>query len=145
MPPEAIKNSSLSEPRSDLYSLGALGYFLLTGRFVFDGRNIAELCEKQLKEIPTPPSQYATHPISAEMDAIILQCLEKDPERRPQSALELRDLLMATPHWAEWTPEARAAWWEQYHRETAPKPGETEYGEETPMDASVDVDLETRL
>ncbi len=145
MAPEAIKNSNLSEPRSDIYALGALGYFLLTGRFVFDGRTIAELCEKHLKEIPTAPSQYATHPISAEMDAIILKCLEKDPERRPQSALELRDLLMATPRWAEWNGEARAAWWAQYHSETAPKPGETDYAEQTPMDVAVSVDLDSRL
>jgi hypothetical protein len=145
MPPESIKSSSLSEPRSDIYSLGALGYFLLTGRFVFEGRTVAELCEKTMNEIPTPPSQYATHPISAEMDAIILKCLEKDPAQRPQSALELRDLLMATPRWAEWSAEARAAWWTQYHSETAPKPGETDYAEQTTLDAAVDVDLESRL
>jgi tRNA A-37 threonylcarbamoyl transferase component Bud32 len=145
MPPESIKDSTKSEPRSDLYSVGALGYYLLTGRFVFDGQTIAELCEKHLKEIPAAPSQFATHPVSAEMDAIILKCLEKEPGQRPQSALELRDLLQASPHWSEWTAEARLAWWAQYQKETAPKPGETGYGEQTPMDVMVNVDLESRL
>ncbi len=97
MPPESIKDSTKSEPRSDLYSVGALGYYLLTGRFVFDGQTIAELCEKHLTETPPTPSQFATYPMSAEMDAIILKCLEKDPDQRPRSALELRDLLLAQP------------------------------------------------
>jgi tRNA A-37 threonylcarbamoyl transferase component Bud32 len=145
MPPESIKDSHKAEPRSDLYSVGALGYYLLTGRFVFDGETIAELCEKHLKEAPAAPSQFATYPVSAEMDAIILSCLEKDPAKRPKSAVELRDLLKASPHWAEWTVESRVAWWALYQKQAAPKPGETEYPEHTPMDVTVDVDLKSRL
>lgn len=145
MPPESIKDSLKAEPRSDLYSVGALGYYLLTGRFVFDGQTIAELCERHMTEIPAAPSQFATYPVSAEMDAIILQCLEKDPAKRPQSALEMRDRLMASPQWAEWTVEARLAWWALYQKQAAPKPGETDYPEHTPMDVAVDVDLKSRM
>jgi eukaryotic-like serine/threonine-protein kinase len=145
MPPESIKDSTKSEPRSDLYSVGALGYYLLTGRFVFDGQTIAELCEKHMKEPPPTPSQYATYPVSAEMDAILLKCLEKDPGQRPRSALELRDLLLASPKLSEWDVEARLTWWAKYQKATAPKPGETDYPEQTPMDVSVDVDLKSRM
>jgi tRNA A-37 threonylcarbamoyl transferase component Bud32 len=145
MPPESIKDSGKSEPRSDLYSVGALGYYLLTGRFVFDGQTIAELCDKHMKEIPSAPGQFATYPVSEEMDAIILKCLEKDPAKRPQSALELRDALLASPHWAEWTAEARLAWWALYQKQAAPKPGETEYPSQTTMDVIVDVDLKSRM
>ena len=145
MPPESIKNLEPSDPRSDIYAVGALGYYLLTGRFVFDSQNIAELCEKQLNEIPVEPSRYATNPVSAKMDAVILKCLEKDPELLPQTAVDLRDLLMACPRAGEWTPEARAAWWERYQSETTSKPGETDYGVQTPMDVTVKVDLESRV
>jgi eukaryotic-like serine/threonine-protein kinase len=145
MPPEAIKDPRASDPRSDIYAVGALGYYLLTGRFVFDSQNIAELCEKQLNEIPVEPSKYATNPISAKMDAAILKCLEKDPDLRPQTAVDLRDLLMACPRAAEWTPEARAAWWERYQNEAAAKLGGSNDGDQTPMDVTVKVDLESRL
>jgi serine/threonine protein kinase len=145
MPPESIRDSSKSEPRSDLYSVGALGYYLLTGRFVFDGQTIAELCEKHLTEIPPTPSQFATYPVSAEMDAIILKCLEKEPDQRPASALELRDLLLASPKLSEWDAAARLKWWALYQKATAPKPGETDYPEQTPMDVAVDVDLKSRM
>jgi serine/threonine protein kinase len=145
MPPESIKDSTQSEPRSDLYSVGALGYYLLTGRFVFDGQTIAELCEKHMTEIPPTPSQFATYPVSAEMDEILLKCLEKDPGQRPQSALELRDLLLASPKLSEWDVEARLTWWAKYQKATAPKPGETNYPEQTPMDVAVDVDLKSRM
>ena len=145
MPPESIKDSSKSEPRSDLYSVGALGYYLLTGRFVFDGQTIAELCEKHLTEIPPTPSQFATYPVSAEMDAIILKCLEKEPDQRPASALELRDLLLSSPKLSEWDAAARLKWWALYQKATAPKPGETDYPEQTPMDVAVDVDLKSRM
>jgi eukaryotic-like serine/threonine-protein kinase len=145
MPPESIKDSTKSEPRSDLYSIGALGYYMLTGRFVFDGQTIAELCEKHMNEIPTAPSQFATYPVSAEMDAVILRCLEKGADQRPQSALELRDLLLASPRLSEWDAAARLAWWALYQKVTAPKPGETAYPDQTTVDVMVNVDLESRL
>ena len=115
MPPEAIKNSIATDPRSDLYAVGAIGYFLLTGKFVFEDEDISELHKKQLTATPAPPSWRTKNKISVEIEKVILRCLERDPERRPQSALELRDLLLASPRAADFTPEARAAWWAEFH------------------------------
>jgi serine/threonine protein kinase len=115
MSPEAIKNSAANDPRSDLYAVGAIGYFLLTGKCVFEDEDILELQKKQLAAPPLPPSQRTTNKISAELELAILRCLERDPEQRPQSALELRDLFLTSPHAADYTPEARAAWWAEFH------------------------------
>jgi hypothetical protein len=117
MPPEAIKNSAVADPRSDLYAVGAIGYFLLTGKSVFDDEDILELQKKQLAAAPAPPSWRTKNRISPELERAILRCLERDPEKRPQSALELRDLFLASPHAADYTPEARAAWWAEFHRQ----------------------------
>ena len=143
MPPEAIKGSAPADPRSDLYSLGALGYFLLTGQYIFDAETIAEVHEKQLTAVPIPPSERTTNPISPELERILLCCLEKDMGQRPQSAADLRLWLLATPAAAEWTLEARATWWEGYERQPAASPEATAAISSTPM-PTVDVDLSDR-
>ena len=116
MSPEALKNSAANDPRSDLYAVGAIGYFLLTGKPVFENEDISELQKKQLADSPAPPSWRTKNRISAELERAILRCLEREPEKRPQSALELRDLFLASPRAADYTPEARATWWAEFHR-----------------------------
>ena len=110
MPPEAIKDAARSDPRSDIYSVGALGYYLLTTANVFDAQNVLDLYEKHLTESPIKPSQRTANPISAELEETILRCLEKEPNLRPQSVGELRALLLTSPRASDWGPEARAAW-----------------------------------
>ncbi len=144
MPPEAIQGSAPADPRSDLYSLGALGYYLLTGQYIFDAETIAEVHEKQLSSAPVPPSQRTTNPISPEMERILLACLEKDMGRRPQSSGELQTWLLATPNATQWTLEARAAWWQDYERQSAASPEETAAIISTPM-PRVSVDLSSRV
>jgi hypothetical protein len=116
-PPEAIKGSVTVDPRSDIYSLGALGYYLLTGHYIFDADSISEIYEKQLAANPVPPGQRTTNPVSFKMEQIILRCLEKEPASRPQSVGELRTLLLDCPAAADWTPEDRVAWWDAYERQ----------------------------
>ncbi len=111
MPPESMKNSSLSDPRSDLYSVGALGYYLVTGHSVFNADSLIDLYHQHLTNAPVPPSKRTTNPISDPLEALLLRCLANEPARRPQSAGELRALLLRTPHASEWTPESRATWW----------------------------------
>jgi serine/threonine protein kinase len=117
MPPEAFQESVRSDPRSDIYSLGALGYFLLTGRFVFEADSDLQLYQMHLRQPPTPPSQRTANPISAELEETLLRCLEKEPNLRPQSASELRGLFMTSPAWGRWDLPARVAWWARYHVE----------------------------
>ena len=97
MSPEAVENSANTDARSDLYSVGAVGYYLLTGQGVFDGETMAEICRKRLKEKPVPPTTRIGRPICPHLEAAILRCLERDPKDRPQSAHELIALLAASP------------------------------------------------
>jgi hypothetical protein len=122
MSPEAIQGSVPTDPRSDLYSMGALGYFLLTGHYIFDAETISEIHEKQLTAAPLPLAERTSNPVSRKMEELLLRCLAKDMNERPQSATELQALLLAIPGAGEWTFEARTAWWEQYEQLPAVSP-----------------------
>jgi serine/threonine protein kinase len=142
-PPEAIKGSATVDPRSDIYSLGALVYYLLTGQYIFDAETISEIYEKQLAANPVPPGQRTTNPVSPEIEEIILRCLEKEPDARPQSAGELKTLLLACPSAADWTDEARVAWWESYEHQPVVRIDENNTSRSTPMN-TVRIELAER-
>jgi serine/threonine protein kinase len=117
--PEAIRNPDQCDARSDLYSVGVLGYFLLTGREIFSGATIAELCRKHLDEIPTAPSQHLSQPLDAQFESLLMRCLEKDPAKRPASAHELAEQLAACELTRRWPLEQRAAWWTTHRKSLA--------------------------
>ena len=95
MPPEAITAPESVDTRSDLYSLGALGYFLLTGAPPFDGKTLVEVCSQHVHTPPLAPSARLGASVPWRLEALLLACLEKSPERRPQSAAELRAQLLS--------------------------------------------------
>jgi hypothetical protein len=144
MPPEAIKDAARSDPRSDLYAVGALGYYLLTAKNVFDARSLPELYEKHLLESPTPPRQRTTNPIGAELEMALLRCLEKGPDQRPQSAGELRALLLANPHTGDWGQKERAAWWQGFHDEEKRHASDANGGKAVLADRTVRINLADR-
>jgi eukaryotic-like serine/threonine-protein kinase len=141
-PPEAINGST--DPRSDLYAVGVLGYYLLTGQYIFDAETVSEIHEKQLAATPVPPSQRTMNPISTEMERILLRCLEKDVAARPQSAGELRTLLLTLPAAADWTAEARIAWWAAYESQPIARIDQTGALPSTPMN-TVRIELDSRV
>ena len=143
-PPEAIQGSVEIDPRSDIYSVGVLGYYLLTGQYIFDAETIPEIHKKQLTAAPIPPRQRTPNPISPEMEQTLLRCMEKEMGLRPQSAGELRARLLASPAASQWTLEARVAWWEAYHRQPITSDDETGAAQSTPM-ATVKIDLASRI
>jgi len=145
MPPEAIKDAARSDPRSDIYSVGALGYYLLTTANVFDAQNVLDLYEKHLTESRIKPSQRTANPISADLEETILRCLEKEPNLRPQSVGELRALLLTSPRASDWGLEARAAWWAKYHDQAIQRPGGTDPSASSPIDATVKIDFASRI
>ena len=116
MSPEAIQTPLSVDGRSDLYSVGALGYFLLTGQPVFDAASLAELCMKHVDEIPVSPSQRLGRPVSAELEHAILSCLEKSRAKRPQTARDLAELLRKCPEASHWSFEEAEAWWSRHER-----------------------------
>ena len=113
MSPEALIDPETVGPRSDLYAVGAVGYFLLTGVPPFSGQSLVEVCAQHLHNTPVPPSKCLGSPIPRRLEALILACLAKSPEKRPASAAALQKALL--PLAAGWTPERAAAWWGRRH------------------------------
>ncbi len=118
--PEAITTPDRVDARGDIYALGAVGYYMLTGKHVFSGATLVEVCSHHLHTAPEPPSARLGRPVPAALEAILLACLEKDPARRPGSALILRDALCAAPGVGEWSEDAARAWWARWRSRPAP-------------------------
>ena len=110
MAPEAIAYPLEVDERSDLYALGAVAYFLLTGEPVFEGKTVVEVCAAHLHKPVVPPSMRAGGRIPAELEALVLRCLAKPRGDRPSSADEVLAALRAMPLPAWGQDEARAFW-----------------------------------
>ncbi|MEO1498064.1 MAG: serine/threonine protein kinase [Planctomycetota bacterium] len=120
MSPEAIESPSTVDPRSDLYAVGAVGYFLLTGRPVFEARTLAELCRMHMKEPPQAPSKRIGRDLPPELDDVILACLNKSRAKRPQTARDVTLRLQRVPVTDGWNVEAADLWWNQHERGDTP-------------------------
>lgn len=110
--PEAIETPQTIDRRADLYSLAAVGYFLLTGKPVFEGQSFFELCIQHIRRKPKPPSEKLGRPVSSDLEAVILRCLSKKRDERPADARELEKELLSCKSAGQWTQEAAASWWE---------------------------------
>jgi serine/threonine-protein kinase len=83
--------------RADLYSLGCVAYYLLTGHLVFEGETPLQTILKHLQQPPEPPSRRTSLPIPPALEVLVLACLAKRPDERPRSAAELAARLRAIP------------------------------------------------
>lgn len=111
--PEAIQHPDAIDARSDLYAVGAVGYFLLTGSFVFSGTSAIEVLGKQVNDTPEDPSERLGRSLDPYLEGLILQCLAKDPADRPADAGVLLEALSSgyqSPI-GTWTQKEAAAWW----------------------------------
>jgi len=126
--PEAISAPGSVDGRTDLYAFGCVGYFLLTGKPVFESASVVEVLSKHLLEAPVPPSKRLGRPVSADLEALILACLAKAPEQRPASASALREALLACSDVARVDHAALRQWWRErgseLRRRTKPAPSE---------------------
>jgi tRNA A-37 threonylcarbamoyl transferase component Bud32 len=111
MAPEIAMNSAEVDGRADLYSLGCVGYWLLTGCLVFEGASTMAMVLAHVQTPPPPPSQRTEVEVPASLERVILKCLEKDPARRPQTAWELIALLDGCRDVEPWTQERAETWW----------------------------------
>jgi serine/threonine-protein kinase len=112
--PEAITDPEEVDGRSDLYALGAVGYYLLTGGDLFEGSSIVEICAAHLYEKPVSIRERLGTEVPPDLEALVLRCLSKKPADRPSSAAELGELLLAC-NVPPWTPKDAHGWW-QMHR-----------------------------
>ncbi len=107
--PEVVTGDGKPDSRSDIYSLGATAYYLLTGIPVFEGENALKVVFAHVSQTVRPMTQINPK-ISDELEAIVLKCLEKKPEDRFQTAEEL-GMALNQLQLKEWTQKQAAAWW----------------------------------
>jgi eukaryotic-like serine/threonine-protein kinase len=110
MAPEAIAHPDAAEPRSDLYAVAAIGYYLLTGHHVFEGASAVEIYAAHLHATPIPPHVRLGREVPPALEALILRGLAKSPADRPPSAAAFREALLRIDL-APWTEEDARAWW----------------------------------
>ena len=127
MSPEQTTGETAPDARSDIYSLGAVAYFLLTGQPPFDYPQPIKVLLAHSSEEPKAPSEINPE-ISADLDAVVLKCLAKEPADRYQDVLELRDALLACNIAGQWSREDAQAWWLS-NEETASAAAEMESDE----------------
>ncbi|WP_404309495.1 serine/threonine protein kinase [Neorhodopirellula lusitana] len=142
MSPEAIQQDEL-DARSDLYAVGAVGYFLLTGTPVFDGKSIVDICKQHVHETPQRPSERFGKPIDEQLQTLILRCLAKRPDDRPINAELCEQALLGCPSANRWTQVQAKAWWTA-HLAADRFAGDTEVGSQE-VTASIDVTLDTDI
>ncbi len=112
MSPEQAIGDEAVDGRTDLYSVGCVAYWLLTGTTVFQGRTPMETMMMHVHRAPEPPSARISRSIPVQLEAIVLTCLAKDPEGRPQSADDLAERLAGVRTGDEWTADRAREWWD---------------------------------
>jgi serine/threonine-protein kinase len=111
--PEVVLGTE-ADHRVDIYALGCVAYWLLTGKLVFEGPQVIKVMYDHVHTLPAPPSARSGLPIPPELETLILACLEKEPARRPASASELQERLHAVPIATPWTRERGERWWAEH-------------------------------
>ncbi|MEZ6088687.1 MAG: serine/threonine-protein kinase [Pirellulaceae bacterium] len=111
MSPERVRTPAAVDPRMDIYAIGAVGYFMLTGEPPFMAADPEMVFEQILNVMPQPPSQLDDSQSIPELDDILLRCLAKSPDDRPDSALQLRKQLQSLTFDSPWTDDEANAWW----------------------------------
>ena len=111
MSPEAISGDAALDGRSDLYALGAVGYFLLTGTSVFSAKSLVEVFAHHLHTQPDPPSVRTGDQIPDDIEQLILRCLAKRPEERYDNARALQHALDLCAKRSPWDGDLALQWW----------------------------------
>jgi serine/threonine-protein kinase len=111
MAPESIRTPGRVDARADIYAIGAVGYFLLTGAPVFGGSSLVRILSDHLHAEPVAPSARLGKPVSSDLESLLLECLAKAPDARPASAFVLRDRLRACKDAGTWTEENASIFW----------------------------------
>src|SRR5262245_16537078 len=112
MSPEAVESPDRVDGRSDVYSVAAVGYFLLTGTPAFEGKSVIEICMHHSRTPPQKPSERLKRPVAADLEAVLLKGLAKNPNDRYQTAREFSEALAACTSAADWNGRKADLWWQ---------------------------------
>jgi serine/threonine-protein kinase len=120
MAPEQADGGEV-DARTDIYGLGCVAYFLLTGTLVFEKPNALAMALAHLTDHPEPPSARSELPISPSLERLVMSCLQKERENRPQSVAELRAMLDGCTDVTPWTEADANRWWALHRPEPVRK------------------------
>ena len=112
--PELALGGRVVDGRADIYALGCVAYWLVTGQRVFEADSPLQLVVQHIETPPVPPSRRAGTNVPPDLDELILWCLQKAPEKRPANVAEVARHLASCRLDARWTPERAAAWWDEH-------------------------------
>jgi serine/threonine-protein kinase len=113
--PEMVRGDSVIDHRVDIYALGCVAYWLLTGHLVFEAPNAIQLMIAHSQTPPVPPSERIELEIPPAFDAVVLACLAKRADDRPANAAELSRRLAAAVSGEGWTEDKAQRWWNRHH------------------------------
>jgi eukaryotic-like serine/threonine-protein kinase len=116
IPPEIATGQGETDGRSDIYSLGCVAYWLLTGQLLFEAETPLQVIMKHVASEPVRLSARCELDLPAGLEDVVHACLEKDPAQRPQTAQELADRLAAIELENPWTQERARNWWEKHRQ-----------------------------
>jgi serine/threonine-protein kinase len=122
MAPEMAMGNAGVDGRADLYALGCVAYWMLTGQQVFEGESSIATILKHVRDTPVPPSRRTEIYIPPELESIILSCLEKDPAQRPANAAALSERLSNVRFARLWTCDRARQWWDAHGQKSSPPP-----------------------
>ena len=111
MAPERFSNPLEADARSDIYSLGAVAYHLLSGRPVFRGVSDLQLLAQVMHATPDPLSEVVSFPLPQVLERLVMDCIARDPSQRPQSVAAILEILHSIKDVPPWTQEMAKAWW----------------------------------
>jgi serine/threonine-protein kinase len=114
MAPELITSNAEIDRRADVYSVGCVAYFLLTGQLVFEADTRMKMLIQHLQAEPIPPSQRSELPIPPNLDHLVLSCLHKNPDDRPQDAGDLLQRTYECVPGPGWNQEKARRWWQAH-------------------------------
>lgn len=113
MSPESVRAPETVDHRTDIYSLGAVGYWLLTGKTLFETENVDQLMQQQAGEAPPYASDRGAR-VSPDLEALLMRCLAKDPAARPAKAEDLDSTLAGCSSAGSWLPFEAESWWRNH-------------------------------
>jgi serine/threonine-protein kinase len=119
--PEIVLGEGSYDHRVDIYAVGCVAYWLLTGKLVFEGESVMKVLIAHASVEPPWPHTRTSAPIPLELEQIVMACLQKDPAQRPSSAAALAEQLSAVELVEQWTHERAEAWWREHVPDTAPE------------------------
>jgi eukaryotic-like serine/threonine-protein kinase len=141
--PESIKTPNAVDARSDLYAVGAVAYYLLTGTHVFAAETIVEVCSHHLHTMPEAPSKRADG-VPRDLEEVILRCLAKSADERYADARALEDAFLACDAADDWSDDLAERWWKRNHAQAVEARPKIEQRPSEIPGAAVEVDLDDR-